>query len=808
MLKGISFFHKEDSPIVTELFDIPEAVKSALEKKGISYDSVLIAAKTDLNIDCVPSDNYIFVTEGDIILLSGSMTGLPEKKSFFKHSSPVRDFEELSYDFHPIAKFESFKVEEMLSSARIVAKVKATEDSLPYTILIANLSNTFKSEAYKFVEQINPLIDPEKNGEKDESEHDGGHEHHDPHGPHGPHGGPGGPGGDMKEELFCPKCGKRYADPERKICPRCMDKVHILKRFSGFFFRYKGYLALIFLTLILTSGIGVLSPYISSGFYYDEVLSTEGKFYGQLLLVIGIILATRIISMIVNIINSYITSIIAARVTYDLKKEIFKSIERLSISYFTNRQTGGLMTQVNRDANNIYFFFCDTVPYFLVNAFQIIGILFIMFMMNWKLTVISLALVPIVAILIKKLFDQMEKFHAKRFSASRSLNSLLSDVLTGIRVVKAFSKEDAEADRFKKRNQSVAEADKKASLYNSTAFPIVNFLLYIGNILILGIGGWMVIKGEITYGMLLTFTSYMNMIYSPMMFFIDVVYMVTDSLNSMNRLSEIMDAIPDVAESEHPVSLGEVKGHVEFKNVEFSYEKNRKIIDGVSFDIEPGKIIGIVGHTGAGKSTLANLLIRLYDVGSGEIKIDGVNVKDIPFNELRKNIAIVSQETYLFMGTIKDNIKYACPDASDEDVITASKIAGAHDFIIKLPDGYDTKIGFGYKDLSGGERQRVSIARAILLNPRILIMDEATAAMDTQTERQIQTALEQLIKGRTTIMIAHRLSTLRDADHLIVIENGKMPEFGTHAELIRKKGIYYGLYKMQMEALRNIGIES
>jgi ATP-binding cassette subfamily B protein len=231
------------------------------------------------------------------------------------------------------------------------------------------------------------------------------------------------------------------------------------------------------------------------------------------------------------------------------------------------------------------------------------------------------------------------------------------------------------------------------------------------------------------------------------------------------------------------------------------------VIDNITFDVQPGEKLGIVGHTGAGKSTLANLLIRLYDVNEGEILIDGVNVKDIAFEDLRNNVAIVSQETYLFAGTIMENIKYARPDAGKLEVIEAAKIAGAHDFIIKLPDAYETKIGFGYKDLSGGERQRISIARAILRNPKILIMDEATAAMDTETERQIQNALERLTAGRTTIMIAHRLSTLRDADKLIVIENGKMPEAGSHLELINKKGIYFKLYKLQVEALRNIGIE-
>ena len=282
--------------------------------------------------------------------------------------------------------------------------------------------------------------------------------------------------------------------------------------------------------------------------------------------------------------------------------------------------------------------------------------------------------------------------------------------------------------------------------------------------------------------------------------------MTADCSNALQRLFEIMDSEPEITESPNPIHVDTFEGNVRFDDVSFSYIKNRRVIDHVSFDVPAGQTLGIVGHTGAGKSTLANLLIRLYDPEQGKISIDGVNIKKLAFKDLYRNIAIVSQETYLCMGTILENIRYARPDASYEEVIAAAKAAGAHDFIIKLPDAYDTKIGFGYKDLSGGERQRLSIARAILRNPKILILDEATAAMDTETERKIQTALTELVKGKTTIMIAHRLSTLRDADKLIVIEGGKVAESGTHEELMAKEGVYHRLYGLQIEALKNAGI--
>ena len=740
---------------------IPEDVWNVLPSFGIDTNSILLAAHADRTREHTVGDEYAFATADALILLH---------KGEEEHTHAITSY--------PIKELRGISVEELLSSGRLVAR--QGEANTP--ILVAAFTNFCKESMFLFAKYANKIAAGEELviDEKD-----------DP------------------AAKQCPKCGLRYPDLNRRICPHCMEKGKLFRRFSIFLMRYRASILITMLSLAAMTALSILAPYLSSGFFYDEVIYGVGEFAGEILLVLGLIIATRLGKTLVTMVNNYVTSRIAAKMVFDLKKTIFSAIERLSLSFFTGRQTGGLMTQINEDANTIYSFFCDGVPYMLINIVQVVVLSVLLFMMQPVLALVSLVTVPAFLLFVKWMYRRQRMYHARRFAGSKQMNSFLADVFSGMRVVKAFSKEDVEISRFTVKNKNLATSEKNLALFSNYGWPVAYQLLYLGNIVAWGLGGWMIITGTggMTYGTLLTFIAYMNMIYSPLEFFVHFFDMTADCSNALQRLFEIMDAEPDVVEKENPERPQNLGGSVEFKNVSFSYQKGRKIIDDVSFDVPDGHVLGIVGHTGAGKSTLANLLMRMYEVDEGEIRIGGYPVKDLELATLYRNIAIVSQETYLFMGTILENIRYARPDATFEEVVEAAKCAGAHDFIMKLPDAYDTRIGFGYQDLSGGERQRVSIARAILKNPKILILDEATAAMDTATERKIQEALAELIKGKTTIMIAHRLSTLRDADELVVIEHGKVAERGTHAELLeRENGVYKKLFTLQEEALKSAGI--
>ena len=388
--------------------------------------------------------------------------------------------------------------------------------------------------------------------------------------------------------------------------------------------------------------------------------------------------------------------------------------------------------------------------------------------------------------------------------AASRVSSTLNDSLIGIRVVKAFSQETEEAHRFYKANLKSHQASMTQIRIATMTFPVVGLLFGLSSQMIWGFGGIEVMGAEMTYGEFATYLGYIGMIFAPLQFFATFTEVLTRTLNAGSRIFEILDMVPDVMDDPEAIEKEKFDGDISFKNVSFQYNPNRQILKNVNIEIHAGDNIGLVGHTGSGKSTIANLITRMYDPNEGQILIDGTDLKKIRLDSIRRNVAIVSQEIFLFSGTIADNIRYARPDATMEEIIAAAKAANAHDFILRLPEGYETVVGNGRRSLSGGERQRISIARALLLSPSILILDEATAAMDTETERLISDALAELVKGRTCISIAHRLSTLKDCNHLFVIENGEIAEDGSPEELLARDGIYHKLFTLQYEAMKKV----
>lgn len=570
------------------------------------------------------------------------------------------------------------------------------------------------------------------------------------------------------------------------------------------FGEFKGAVFLILLTIVLSNVFAVLSPIFGSQMLYDDVLAENGKYYGKILMVVMLIVGINIAGMIMRIISGIITSKVVPVVTHRLRVKIFSSMQRLSLEFFTSKQTGSLMSRVDRDSQNIYWFFTDIVPYGLTNVVKIVGIAVIMLTISPLLSLGIILTISVIEIVQHQFYKSQRKLYRKYDVAMRSANSVLSDVMNGQRVVKAFAREDREIERYRVKNTDAFLINSRINSRIANTIPVIWTFYRIVNKLVFCLGAVLVIKGHILFGALSALISYTEMAMDPINFFTWIGDRWAKCMDAASRMFEIMDALPTVKEDEHPVHMENMRGDIELKNVSFEYEAGHPIIKNVSFKVQAGHMFGIVGKTGAGKSTIINLMARLYDVTGGEITIDGVPIRKIAFDDLRRNIGIVSQETYLFIGSIADNIRYANPDAAMEEVIEAAKSANAHEFITKLPEGYNTKVGEGGISLSGGEKQRISIARAIIQKPNILILDEATASMDTRTERKIQAAIDNLKQGRTIISIAHRLSTLRDADMLCVIENGELKEMGTHDKLIKEKGKYFELYKLQSEALQFI----
>lgn len=602
-----------------------------------------------------------------------------------------------------------------------------------------------------------------------------------------------------KEEPKCPKCGMPL-DEGTKECPYCAKKSKLFLKLVKRMGPYKKYFAAALICGLLWECLWVIMPYFQR-IIVDDYITPKNTAWNSFILLGVTIIIIEIAAGIIDYFNMKFSFKVALNMGKELREDVFQKSQELSMKSLSKRTAGELISRVSSDAAKLEDFVVANGKDLIVKTLQLVIITVMLFNLQWKLALLTIIPIPFVFIFVRKLFDTMAVRYTKVWRKSTFHSSTLHDILNGIRVVKSYGNEKREIKRYSDVSTDWAKSAVKADIIWYLTMPITEFAMSIGNWFVLYFGGKMILGETLSLGVLIQFSAYIYMLYEPIRWFIHVPRILADASVSASKVFEILEEETDVKDCDQPVEL-DIKGDIEFKNVFFGYKIYNPVLKDISCKINQGEMIGVVGHSGVGKSTMINLILRLYDCTQGEILVDGVDIKEISQKSLRGQIGVVLQESYLFDGSIIDNIAYAIPDASFEEVVKAAKIANAHDFITKLPDGYNTRVGNKGYQLSGGERQRIAIARAIIHDPKIIILDEATASLDTQTEKQIQDALVQLTKGRTTIAIAHRLSTLSNADRLIVLDKGKLAEFDTHNNLMKQGGVYYKLVMAQRQTTK------
>ncbi len=599
----------------------------------------------------------------------------------------------------------------------------------------------------------------------------------------------------MEYEKYCEKCGR--ALPGTSKCPYCEGKADVLKKFMALCGEYVGKLLLISLLMILTAAVNLVTPMIQRNFI-DNALATGDGGWGDLWLFVGVTFSLLVARILVSVYRYWQCVSLGSALSMSLRHKLYHKIQTLSLSFINNRKPGELLNRVSRDTNQIRGFMEEVFGDMFSVLLTMIVSLVVMFVISWKMTLLSMVFIVIVFAVTRAFWHKIHTIFHKQWLKYDDVASSLQDIISGMRVVKSFGKEDRESARFQKKTEEYATLNKKNETFWAIFYPILTFLLGAGSYIAVYFGGMDVLQGDMSLGELVQFITYCGYLFGPLNWMTHLPRMVMQMITSLNRIYDVLDEEPRIADSKDSKAFP-IQGAFTFEDVSFGYHTYEPVLENVSFQVKPGEMIGLVGASGTGKSTLINLIMRLYDVDQGKITIDGVDLRDMKAESLHSQIGVVLQETFLFSGSILANIRFARQDASLAEVIQAAKAANAHDFICKTPDGYNTYVGEHGYNLSGGERQRIAIARAILNNPRLLILDEATSALDTESEFLIQQALNRLVKGRTTFAIAHRLSTLRNADRLVVIDKHSIAEIGTHNELLEKKGIYYGLVTAQLK---------
>ena len=786
---GGSKLRKLNHEPLTTMEDVPELLKEQAEALFETGEEIKIAVSTDLRFDGTYGKDWLLVTNKRLIAFNQNGT-------IGHHIREV-----------PLTSVEDIEIIEMYGNN--ILKVSTADNAFEVSRYSKRLTPKFNLA----VSELEELI-PQKERDADGR----------PRGRRGR-----GPGG--KDKGRCEKCDQPIPSWSG-VCVNCVQKRKLIFRLIKYSAPLLNVIIPAFLIMMVIRFVD-LYPSILNRDIIDRILTPVGNAvatevpipetdwghlqgtvnflsewfgsmpvggsFGHLMGIILLMAIVTVFKMTASAIRGYMMAWVGQNVTRRLQNETYEHLNALSIDFFHERDTGNLMSRITHDVSRLRDFISNGLQEIVGDSLTIVYICLIMFIVHWQLALWTL--IPIPCLIFFTIFfgKKMSKVYHVLWKRYANISTILASTIPGVRVVKAFARERYEINRFSDLTYQVFSGEMNAAKLGTLYRPIMEFITFSGSILIWLVGGWQLFQGDITLGTLIMFQSLMMRFFRPVYTLCQMNERFIRAGTSAERVFEVMDTPPSVADKENAVALGHIRGAVEFKDVYFSYDSEKNALNGVSFQVQPGEMIGLVGHSGAGKSTLINLITRFYDPNDGAIMIDGHDSRDIQVKALRQQVGVVLQDPFLFQGTIADNIGYSKPGASRREIIAAARAANAHDFIIKFPDGYDTMVGERGARVSGGERQRISVARAILKNPRVLILDEATSSVDTETESKIQEALERLVQGRTVFAIAHRLSTLKYADRLIVLKEGKVDEIGTHEELLAKEGTYAGLCEKQTE---------
>ncbi|MBN1671695.1 MAG: ABC transporter ATP-binding protein [Kiritimatiellae bacterium] len=719
---------------------LPQAIDAALRALMEPGEQVLYAQVSDLTLDRRYGESHLVATDRRIVVFGGDSL-----------ASTYR-----------LDELKDVKVDELFGGARLLA---VTEQG-PCELI--RYSKVFVPEFGTFARVINQLMAgrPPELPEED-------------------------------EPAYCPKCGRPLAERGIK-CPLCVRRWDVFKRLVLLLRPYRARA----LTLVGITFLGVTAqmfpPYITKRIVDDVI---KGGLYGQLSWWIFAMLGSGSAFLLSRFMTGSLNAWLASRLIADLRIQLHDVVQRLRLGYINRRGSGTLISRIMSDTMDLRHFLIEGMPFLMVNMISFAVIATILIALDWKLALLVFLPVPFLTGGATWFWKKLIPLFHKRMTIYASLYSIVNETLGGIRVVKAFTQERRRGSEFTRGNMKYFQTEFRINKTFVGFEEVMFWIMQVGVTAVWFLAAYRLSRQDpsITLGDLLAFVGYIWLFYGPLQWFTIVLNWMTHAFSSAERIFAVIDTPPEIYDAPGAVAIPRMRGAIAFRDVHFSYEKGKEVIKGLSFEIEPGEMVGLVGRSGAGKSTIISLICRFHDVEAGEIRIDGHPIKKIKLEQVRRQIGMVMQDTFLFNVSILENIRYGSPDSSFEDVVRAAKAAYAHEFILDKEDGYDTLIGEQGEGLSGGEKQRLAIARAILHDPPILILDEATSSVDSETEKQIQEAIANLVRGRTTIAIAHRLATLKNASRLFVIDDGKMVERGTHEELMAKEGEYFKLVQTQTE---------